>query len=103
MQLHFRCPVCGQQRPERAFALAGAHRLEALQLKGRGQGRGFERLPVSLTSDMLDFLAAGLSRALGQVDALRAHLHAAATASACPACTSPMVWTERGWACPRCW
>lgn len=103
MQLHLRCPVCGQQRTQRSFEAAGHHRLEALQLRGRGQGRGFARAVWPLTVEMLEFLAGQLERARQQVEGLLALAHsAAAPPPACTQCGGPLIWSTAGWFCGSC-
>lgn len=103
MQIHLRCPLCGQQRTRKSFEAAGHHRLEALQLRGQGQGRGFARAVWPLTAEMLAFLAGQLERARQQVEHLLAIAHTAARAQpACGQCGGPLVWSTAGWFCPPC-
>lgn len=103
MQHHLRCPACGQVRPEKAFWGAGAHRLEAVQLRGKGQGKGFDRFVAPMTAAVLDFVAVQLDRARAQVEELRAHAHALPPpVPTCPHCGWPAVSTAAGWSCSRC-
>lgn len=103
MPHQLRCPACGQVRPERAFAGAGTHRLEALQLRGRGQGRGFERVALPMTLAMLGFLGERLDRARAQVAQLAEQVYAAAQpVIMCPGCGWAACWSPNGWHCPRC-
>lgn len=103
MQLHLRCPLCGQQRPQRSFEAAGHHRLEALQLRGQGQGRGFARVVWPVTADMLAFLAEQLDRARQQVEHLLAIARGAVPAQpVCGQCGGALTWSAGGWFCPSC-
>ena len=95
--------MCGQQRPEKAFAGAGGHQMEWLVLRGQGRGQGFDRTVGLLTAAMLDFLAMQLERARKQVEHLRALAHAQRPPVVmCPQCGWAAVWSETGWSCPRC-
>lgn len=102
MQLHLR-PVCGQQRPQRSFEAAGHHRLEALQLRGQGQGRGFARAVWPPSVDTLAFLAGQLDRARQQVEHLLTLAQgAAAVPPMCSQCAGPLIWSTAGWFCEPC-
>jgi len=64
---HYRCPTCGQGRPQNAFDLAGNHLLQVIHLTGRGQGRGFARSTEPADRDALVMLLDSLDRARAQV------------------------------------
>ena len=122
MPLHYRCPVCGHNRPERALTMAGSHRLEVCQLKGLGYGRGFERIvdvpdaaALFFLLDVLDRARTQVATALMQVAPASQLLPAApmqmaaapqpwpATPPTCPRCGWAMGWAPPGrWMCPRC-
>ncbi|HEY4178760.1 MAG TPA: hypothetical protein VGM90_18060 [Kofleriaceae bacterium] len=105
--------------------LAGTHRLEVIELRGRGFGRGFARESSEPDLAALSYLLDCLDRARAQVmteinrvtvaqhvgqsqrvaaSPAEAHPWAATPAvPPCPNCHQPPVWWPPGrWVCPRC-
>lgn len=124
--MHVRCPACGQGRPQKALDLAGTHRLELIQLRGQGYGRGFSREShepdLAALSNLLDCLDRARAQVITEINRVTATQPAsapphvapsapvapqwAATApgpTACPRCHQLQVWCQLGrWGCPRC-
>lgn len=105
---HYRCPACGQSRPQRAFDHAGNHQLEVIELRGLGQGKGFDRSSASPDVSTLSYLLDCLDRARAQIIREIEYANAAAVAAlpasvpACPNCRTSMTSWGQHWTCSSC-